>query len=139
MGWFLMKNISLIVVVLVITVLLSITVFSQLTPLVDRIKDINQVTSNINLEQESVCTTTFYDEVQDVYGDCIEYRSYNHCLNTSGPNTDCSFIKNEPLTYNCITAQKTVQRNKTECIPDNKFIISIDKGIAVLKKQIDGT
>lgn len=74
--------------------------------------------------------------MQDVYGDCIYYHNYTDCINTSGPNTDCS-LKQDKWNFRCKIGENIVTRNRTECKPDDKFIISIDKGVAVLKKQID--
>lgn len=128
-----MKKIILVVLVLVI---LSVTVLSQLTPELDIKSRIKAISSKINLEEREICKTTSYDEVEQVYGDCKEYITSKTCLNTSGPDTDCSETQKE-YTYKCVTAEKKVKKEKTECRPDEKFIISIDKGDVILKKQID--
>lgn len=131
-----MKKINLFVLIVVIVVLLSIAALSQLNPIIKTVKDVNQITPTISLEERSICTTKFYEEVEDIYGDCIYYNNQTSCLNTSGPNTGCSTEQNT-LTFRCKTGENIIKSNKTECKPDDKFIISIDKGAAVLKKQID--
>ena len=131
-----MKKINLFMLMFVIAILLSITVFSQISPIQYTINKFNQITSTITLEEKDTCTIEFYDEVQDVYGTCIYYTNSTGCLNTSGPNTDCS-VNQEQFYYSCKTGETTVAKNKTECKPNDEFIISIDKGAAVLKKQID--
>ena len=132
-----MKNIKISIVVLVIAALLSITALSQIqNPLTSIVTKNSQITPSISLEQKDTCTTTFYDEVQDVYENCIYYYNYTSCLNTTGPNTACS-LKQDQITFQCKTGEITVAKNSTECKPNDEFIISIDQGAAVLKKQID--
>jgi len=131
-----MKKINLFVLIVVIVALLSVGVLSLVSSVTNTNIKINQVTPNIQLKQEETCTTEFYDEVQDVYGDCIHYFNYTHCLNTSGANTGCSSEQDEK-SYRCKTGENIINRNRTECIPDDEFAISIDKGVAVLKKQLD--
>ena len=120
----------------VISIILSITALSQLAPIANIVSKVNQVTPTISLEQKEICTTEFYDEVRDIYGNCIYYKNYTHCLNTSGPDTDCS-LKQDEINFQCKTGEVSASKNRTECKPDDKFIISIDQGVAVLKKQID--
>ena len=71
-----MKKIKIPIVVIVIAVLLSITALSQLSPLANIITKNTQVTPTISLEEKDTCTTTFYDETQDIYGNCIYYHNY---------------------------------------------------------------
>jgi len=97
---------------------------------------ISQITNTISIEEIKTCTTNFYDEVQNVYGSCIYYNNYTICLNTSGPNTACSPSQNT-WTFRCKTGEITLAKNSTECKPNDKFVISIDKGTATLKKQLD--
>lgn len=97
---------------------------------------ISQVTSIINVEEQQTCTTSFYDEIQNIYGNCIYYHNYTSCLNTSGPNTGCS-LQQTQKNFTCKIGQLTFTRNATECKPLNKFLISINKGAIVEKKEID--
>src|SRR3989338_220771 len=131
-----MKKINLLVLIFVIVVLLSIVAFSQLSPISNIISKRSQITPTISLEKKETCTTTFYDEVQNVYWACIRYNNYTSCLNTSGPNTDCS-LKQDQSNFQCKTGENIITKNKTECSPNDEFIISIDQGTAVLKKRID--
>ena len=131
-----MKKINLFMAIFVIAILLSIGVLSQLSPISNIISKTTQVTPTISLEERDTCATTFYDEVQDVIGDCVYYNNYTSCLNTSGPNTACSSNQNT-WTFQCKTGEIAIPKNKTECKPNDEFIISIDQGAAVLKKQID--
>jgi hypothetical protein len=128
------KNIF--VLMFVIAVLLSIGALSQLSPIIKTISKANQITPSISLEEKETCTTSFYDEVQSVYGDCVYYLNYTSCLNTSGPNTGCS-LKQDTRNFRCKTGENIFNRNRTECRPNDEFIISIEQGTAVLKKQID--
>lgn len=131
-----MKKINIFTVMFVIAILLSIVALSQLSPITNIVSKINQVTPTISLEEKETCITSFYDEVQEIYGDCIYYNNYTSCLNTSGPNTACS-IQQNTWNFRCKTAENIVTNNITECKPNKEFIISIDQGTAVLKKQID--
>ena len=110
------------------------------------------VMDNAIVNEIQDCTTEFYDATEDVfdhvtrernvYGNCIYYHNYTHCLNTSGTNTDCS---EEQVTYEwrCVigtesyqsyekVAEKVVQKSKTIC---NKKGYTID--VAGSKKKID--
>ena len=131
-----MKKINLSAVVPVIVVMLSIAAFSQLMPVITENKEISLITDTINVEQKKICETAFYDEMQDIYGDCTYYNNYTLCLNTTGPGTGCSYVQDQ-RDYRCKTGEKTIRYNKTVCRPDDKLIISIDKGAIVAKKQID--
>jgi len=131
-----MRKINIFVVIFIIAVLLSIFVLSQLSPISSIITNTNKITPTITLQDKETCITEFYDEVQEIYEECVYYYNYTDCLNTSGLNTDCS-LKHNTWTFQCKTGEKTVTKERTECKPDNNFIISIDKGTAVLKKQID--
>ena len=131
-----MKKVNLFISIFVITALLSIGALSQLSPISNIITKTTQITQTISLEEKDTCTTTFYDEVQDVYGNCINYYNYTSCLNTSGPNTGCSLLQGE-INYQCKTGQTTIAKNSTKCEPNDEFIISINQGAATLKKQID--
>jgi hypothetical protein len=127
---------KIILVVSVIAILLSIAAVSQLGPLADIISTKYQITSTISLEGKETCTTEFYDEVEDVNENCVYYYNYTDCQNISGINTDCS-SKQDVRNYQCKTGEKTVEKNRTECKPNDEFIILIDGGKAVAKKQID--
>ena len=131
-----MKKINLFVLVLVIAVVLSLTALSQLNPITNTASKIYPITSTISLEEKDICTTSFFNDVQDVYSNCVYYYNYTSCLNSSGPNTACSLEQNQ-YNFKCKTGETTATSNKTECRPNNNFVISIDKGNAILKKQID--
>lgn len=131
-----MKKINLFIAILVIATLLSMGVLSQLIPISSVTTKTTQVTPTISLGEKDTCTTTFYDEVQDVIGNCIYYDNHTTCLNTTGPNTDCSFEQTQK-NFICEIGKTTVTKNSTECVPNDEFLISIDQGAVVLKKQID--
>lgn len=137
-----MKKINVFVIMFVIAILLSIAAFSQinpitkLPPITDILSKFDQVTPTISLEEKDICIKEFYDEIQDVYGNCVYYVNVTHCLNSSGPNTGCSIKQNE-INYQCKTGEISVTKNRTECKPNDEFLISIDQGAVVLKKQID--
>lgn len=114
-----------IAIILVLIVVFSLTAISQVT----------QVKNGISAEELQNCNTIFYDESTPIYSDCIYYYNYTLCLNTSGPNTDCS-IQQSQTNIKC-KSEITTHKNRTECIPLNKFIVSIDKGLTVDKKEID--
>ena len=121
-----MKIKKVLVLALLIVSVLALTVASQMS----------QVTSTISVEEVKTCTTNFYNEVQDVYGNYNYYHNYSLCLNTSGPNTDCS-TQQDILNLTGKLVQVTVTKNSTECTPPNKYIVSIDKGATTEKKEID--
>lgn len=110
------------------------------------------VDDNVIVNEIEDCSTEFYDEIEDVfdnvtrdrdvYGSCVYYNNYTTCLNSTGPDTDCSA---EQLTYDftCTigtesyqsyekVSEKTVQKSKTTC---NKRGYTID--IAGSNKKID--
>lgn len=129
-------KINKMLVLILFSVLLAVGVASQISPIITSISKTNQLTPNIGLEEKETCTTNFYDEVQNVYGNCVYYHNYTSCLNTSGANTDCS-LKQGTRNFPCKTGELTVTKNATECKPLNKFIISINKGSVVEKKEVD--
>ncbi len=118
-------NIVLVVTLLLVSIL-AVTVASQ----------ISQVTNAISVEEVKTCTTSFYDEVQNVYSSCINYINYTSCLNTSGPNTDCS-LQQTQKNFTCKIGEIVLNKNKTECQPPTKFIVSTTKDSITEKKEID--
>ena len=131
-----MKKINVILLAIVAAVLFSVAVFSQLAPIISTKIKTSQITPAISLEETETCKTAFYNEIQNIYNNCIYYNNYTTCLNTSGPNTACSLQQNT-WNFQCKTGEITLVKNTTECRPNKEFIISIDQGTAVLKKQID--
>lgn len=130
------KKINLFILSFIIVVLLSIFTLSQLSPILNIKSKFNRITPTINLEERETCQTKFYDEVQEIYGNCVFYNNYTHCINSSGPNTACSLLQNT-RNFSCKTGEITSTKNYTECKANNEFIISIDKGTATLKKKIN--
>jgi len=120
-----MKKINLFIALFVTAVLLSIGVLSQLSPISNIISKTTQVTPTISLEERDTCTTTFYDEVQDVIGTCTHYYNYTHCTNSSGPNTGCS-LQQEIRNLECKTGQTTITKNTTECKPNEEMFVYLD-------------
>ena len=118
-------NKSLVLAIFLISAL-AITVASQ----------ISQVTNAVSVEEVKACTTSFYDEIQNIYGNCVYYQNYTSCLNTSGSNTDCSLMQ-DSRTLNCKTGELIIKKNSTECQPPTKFIVSINKGSVTEKKEVD--
>ena len=115
-------------------IVLSLFVISLLALIVA--SQISQVTSRISVEDVKTCTTNSYDEVQPIFGTCINYYNYTSCLNTSGPNKDCS-LQQSQKNFTCKTGEFVVNKNSTDCKPLNKFIVSIDKLSVIEKKEID--
>ena len=95
-----------------------------------------QAGSAISLENPEDCTIEFYDVTEPVYGTCQRYNDYELCLNTSGPNTQCS-MKHDIINYSCETGQKTITKNNTNCEERKKYTINIDKGASTEKKELD--
>ncbi len=120
-----MKISKSLVVVLFLIILFAIIVTSQISP-----------ATTINVEALQTCTTNFYDEVQNIYGNCIYYSNYTSCLNSSGPNTDCS-LQQAQINFTCKTGEVTTTKNTTACNPLNKFIVSINTSSTTEKKEID--
>lgn len=131
-----MKKIKVVLLVIIAAVLFSVVVFSQLAPITNIVSKVSQATPAISLEETDTCIASFYDEIQAIYENCIYYRNITSCLNTTGSNTDCS-TSQEQINFSCKTGEVTVAKNRTECKPNDKFIISIDQGTATLKKQLD--
>lgn len=126
---------KIMVLAVVIAVLLSITALSQ-APITNIVSKTSQVTPTISLNETETCTTSFYNEAQNVYSSCFYYLNSTGCLNTTGPNTDCSITQSQ-FNYSCKTGEITVTKNTTECKSNDKFIVSIDKGTAIEKKKVD--
>lgn len=97
---------------------------------------IPQAAAGISVEELKNCKTIFYDKVQPIYSNCIYYNNYTLCLNTSGANTDCS-LQQSQKTFKCQTDEIRIQKNKAECTPLNRFVVSIYKGLTLEKKEID--
>ena len=119
-------KINKILVIALLIALFAITVASQ----------ISQVTNAISVEEPKTCNTIFFDELQSIYATCIHYYNYTSCLNTSGPNTDCS-LNQIQKNFTCKTGEVVIKKNSTECNSLNKFIVSINKGLITEKKEVD--
>src|SRR3989338_5681849 len=133
-------NKALALAILIIS-LLAITVASQISFNNEEKFEKNKVSlinDKIMLEERQECTTSFYETFQDAYEPCPYNVSYTRCLNTSGANTDCLTV-NEPTQFVCKTGKISVINNKTDCKANNEFIITIDNGNVILKKQIDSS
>ncbi len=117
-------NKSIILAILLIS-LFALTVLSQ----------INQSTT-ISFNDNKACNTIFYDEKEDVYGNCIYYNNYTTCLNTSGPNTACSINQNQ-YNFSCKIGQNIIHSNRTECTTPKKFTINISNAVNTKKYDID--
>ena len=46
-------------------------------------------------------------------------------------------MQNGTINFRCKVKDITVKNNRTECNPQNKLVISIDKGISIAKQEID--
>lgn len=118
-------NKALIAGILVISIL-AITVASQLI----------QITNSVTLDNKQTCQNIPYVETKTMFQNCMHYYNYTRCLNTTGPDTDCS-PRQEIVNLSCNPYTVSIPKNRTECRPDNKFVITIDNGNAVAKKEID--
>lgn len=105
---------------LLVIVLLSLAAFTGVSQI--------QINEKISLDEKETCKNVTYEEVESVFGECSE--NYNHCLNTSGPNTGCSLASKN---WTCKTGTQNVQKQKKECISQNKYEIDV-KGV---KKELD--
>ena len=137
-----MKISKSIVVSLILIFLLAINTSSQVSqsenPTTQSASKFTQINDRISVEEAQICTITLYNQIQNVYSPCIYYDNRTLCLNTTGPNTDCSFGQ-DLLNMTCYMGQITVAKNRTECKSNNDFIISINKGNTIIKKQIDSS
>lgn len=133
-----MKKINLIVVGLIIIVLLSVGVLSQLalSPVTNVLVKDTLVTASASLEEKETCVTEFYEETEDIYGSCIYYDNGTSCLNVTGKNTDCS-VSQTTWNFRCKTGEEVLNKNKTTCRPNEKFEITINDEKTTLRKQID--
>jgi|SRR3989338_9194273 len=114
-------------------IVISIILFAFLA--IFAASQIPKAAAGISVEELKDCNTIFYDEITPIYSDCIYYSNYTLCLNTSGPNTDCS-LKQSQNNIKCKT-ELIDHKNRTECNPLNSFVVSIDKGLTIEKKEID--
>ena len=140
-----MKINKVLVLAIFLVSALAITVASQ----------ISQVAS-ISIEEKQDCTITYYNQTEnvydyvtrerDAYGNCKYFSNFTLCLNTSGPNTDCS-AQQRIYNFSCITGKESYQsyevtdnlivlKNRTDC-HTNSYLVSVDKGSAIVKKEID--
>lgn len=120
-----MKINKAVVLVIFLVSLLAITVASQIPQ-----------AATISVEEAKACNTIFYDDIQSVYGNCIDYYNYTDCLNSTGPNTACS-LKQIQRSFRCKTGEIAVRKNSTVCNPLNKFTIIVARGSVTEKKEID--
>lgn len=130
------KKVSLFVLALAIAAVLSLTALSQLNPITNTATVKNQITPTISIDEDEICTTSFFNNIQDVYSNCVYYANYTSCLNTSGPNTACSFNQSQ-WDFKCKTGETSIISNKTECRPSNKFTVSIKHGAFIESKELD--
>ena len=123
-------------VIILFVILLALTATSQQNPIISTEKNTKQITPTISLDEDKICTTSFFSDVQDVYSNCVYYHNYTSCLNSSGPNTACSLEQNQ-YNFKCKTGETTATSNKTECRPSNKFTVSIGHGAFIETKEVD--
>ena len=105
--------------------LFAISVGSQISPVINR----------VTVEESESCNTIPYNEIQTIYGNCTESKTYTNCLNVTGPNTNC-LQQQSQLISSCKTGEAIVAKNKTECIP-SKFIITITNNNIIEKKELN--
>ena len=135
-----MRTNKYIVLALVLFTLSSIIVLSQITQestLNDKVTQSTntKITDKIDLEEIQDCSITSYNDVQDIYSNCVYYYNSTNCLNTSGPNTACS-IDQKQFNFTCKTGEVITAKNKSEC-KTNSFIVSVNNGLETNKKEID--
>jgi hypothetical protein len=131
-----MRKPYIIAIATVFVLLFSALAFSQLNPSVTTESTFTFISAKMDLEERKTCTTEFYDEISPVYDACTFYHNYTLCLNTSGPDTDCS-SQQSTRQFQCQTGSQTITKNKTTCTPNKEFIIEVDDGTTTLKKKID--
>ncbi len=131
-----MKKWTVAIAMLLGIIMLSIFAASQLGPLVTTEKSHTFISAKNDLVQSQTCTTSFFDEVIPTYQQCTYYSNYTSCLNSTGPNTDCS-ARQSISTFQCQIGASTVTKNTTSCTPDKEFIIETIDGGTTLKKKID--
>ena len=126
-----------IVLALVLFALSSIIVLTQEDTPNDKITQSTntKITDNIDLDEIQDCSITYYNDVQDIYSNCIYHYNSTNCLNTSGPNTACS-IDQKQYNFTCKTGEITATKNRSEC-KTNSFIVSVNNGLVTDKKEID--
>jgi len=132
-----LRRLNKVVIAVLILILLSLSAISQIPgKLVNVFTNSEQVTANIAVKQDETCTTEFYEEGNDVYGTCTKIVNSTSCTNSTGPNTGCT-TSQEEVSYGCITGVNAILRNKTQCSPEGKYLLEINDGSKISKKQLD--
>ena len=135
-----MKKIIFAIAVLLGIAVLSLMAASQLSgqdPLVETESTFTYINPALDLKETSTCTTTFFEEMQPVYGNCTFYLNSTSCLNASGPNTTCN-QEQSAYDYQCQTGTSTVTKNSTICTPNKEFILEFkNETTTILRKRID--
>ncbi|HII65303.1 TPA: hypothetical protein HA295_00830 [Candidatus Woesearchaeota archaeon] len=131
-----MKKPSLIAIEAVMLLILSLGAVSQLGPISKSESSVLEASPKVSLEEKSNCTTEFYSEVRENYGDCTYYNNFTSCVNNSGPNTGCIF-QQRTFSFHCKTGVATIQKNHTTCIPEKKFTITVQEGTKVSNNVLD--
>src|SRR3989338_4433578 len=67
-------------VIILFVILLALTATSQHPPIISTEKNTKQITPTISLDEDKICTTSFFSDVQDVYSNCVYYHNYTSCL-----------------------------------------------------------
>ncbi len=93
----------------------------------------NMVSDSLSYERDEVCTTTFHDEMEQIRGMCNHYHNYSTCLNTTGPNTDCTKHQ-EIRKYPCIVKEQNKRVNATDCEQKEKLNIEVKQKKGLVKK-----
>lgn len=120
-----MNTIKSIALAILLISLFALTVLSQINP-----------PTTISFNDNKVCNTITYNELQDSYGNCFYYYNYTSCLNTSGPNTACS-LNQIQYNFTCKIGEINILKNKTECTYPKKFTIDVNNAISSKKYDID--
>ncbi len=131
-----MKKLRIASIGIAIAILLSLMVFSQLSPLPYSESSVEQVTPEITLETREDCVATFFNATENVYGSCNSYHNYTSCSNSSGPNTACLGTQSISI-FQCMTGEQEVEWNQTICTPQKKFYVEVDEGNGLSQKEFD--
>lgn len=138
-----MKIKKYLVLSLLIIGLLSIAVASQISEISMQNPNefvsskITQATDKISLEEKQACTISYYNETLHVYGYVPKFRNtYGICFNDANQSSYSCVNGTEQYQSYEVIGYNTVLRNTSNC-KTNSFVISVDKGNSIEKKEVD--
>jgi len=138
-----MKVNKVVVVILFVVSIVALAAISQISELKTEFPEsetrskFTQATDKISVDEIQDCTITYYNATRGVYGYVTRVRDINDtCFDSINQvNYTCAKGSEQYQSYEFLGTE-VVLKNDTDC-RTKSFVISIDKGVVIDKKEVD--